>query len=183
MVKGGIGGGNTKTGLHFEGRVDIITFLEKVTGYTCIMNENQKGKSKWYDIYYLDEYVASSFQKHALYLYLGLKGVEWESILSKKMLPDDAMYVVKNNTVFIIEVKYQETAGSVDEKLQTCDFKLKQYKKLFSPLNYEVEYIYILNNWFRKPEYKDVRDYIISSNCKYYFEYLPLDKIGMPVPT
>jgi len=29
MVKGGIGGGNTKTGLHFEGRVDIITFLEK----------------------------------------------------------------------------------------------------------------------------------------------------------
>lgn len=183
MVKGGIGGGNTKTGLHFEGRVDIVTFLGKITGYTCKMNENQKGKSKWYEIYYLDEYIASSFQKHALYLYLSLKGVEWESILSKKMLPDDAMYVVKNNTVFIIEVKYQETAGSVDEKLQTCDFKLKQYKKLFSPLNYEVEYIYILNDWFRKTEYKDVRDYIIASNCKYYFEYLPLDKIGMPVPT
>jgi len=43
-------------------------------------------------------------------------------------LQDDAIYVMSNNTVFIIEVKYQEVAGSVDEKLQTCGFKLNQYK-------------------------------------------------------
>jgi len=182
MVKGGIGGSNTRTGLHFEGKVDIVTFLGTIEGYKCQQNKGQTGKSKWFDIYYLDKYVASSFQKHALYLYLNSRGVKWEAILSKQLLPDDAMYVVKNNTVFIIEVKYQETSGSVDEKLQTCDFKLKQYKKLFAPLNYEVEYIYILSDWFRQDGYKDVRDYIIASNCKYYFEYLPLDKIGMPMP-
>ncbi len=84
--------------------------------------------------------------------------------------------------MFIIEVKYQEVEGSVDEKLQTCDFKRKQYIKLLSPLNMEVEYIYILNDWFRNPKYKDVLDYIISVNCKYYFNYLPLEKIGLPVP-
>lgn len=79
-------------------------------------------------------------------------------------------------------MKFQRVAGSVDEKLQTCDFKKKQYKKLFSALNYEVEYIYILSDWFRKEEYKDTRDYIISVGCKLYFEYLPLNEIGLPVP-
>jgi len=73
-------------------------------------------------------------------------------------------------------------AGSVDEKLQTCDFKKKQYKKLMSPLNIDVEYIYILSDWFRDPTYKDTLDYIISVGCHYYFKYLPLEKIGLSVP-
>lgn len=31
--------------------------------------------------------------------------------------------------------------------------------------------------------YKDVLDYIISINgCSYYFNYLPLQKIGLPIP-
>ena len=98
------------------------------------------------------------------------------------MLPDNALYVIVNNTMFIIEVKHQEVNGSVDEKLQTCDFKKKQYIKLLSELNYEVEYIYILDDWFRQPKYKDVLDYIISVNCKYYFNYIPLQKLGLPVP-
>lgn len=83
--------------------------------------------------------------------------------------------------MFIVEVKYQEVEGSVDEKLQTCDFKRKQYLKLLLPLNMEVEYIYILNDWFRSPKYKDVLDYIISVKCRYYFNYLPLEKVGLPV--
>jgi hypothetical protein len=81
-----------------------------------------------------------------------------------------------------VEIKFQSVAGSVDEKLQTCDFKTKQYKKLMSQLNIEVEYIYILNDWFKKPEYKDTLDYIISVNCQYYFQYIPLHKLNLPLP-
>ena len=73
-------------------------------------------------------------------------------------------------------------AGSVDEKLQTCNFKKKQYKKLFSRLNIEVEYMYLLSDWFLHKSYKDVLDYIISVGCSYYFEYIPLDKLGLPIP-
>ena len=62
-------------------------------------------------------------------------------------MPDEALYVIINNTLFVIEVKFQKVAGSVDEKLQTCDFKRKQYAKLMAPLNIEVEYIYILSDW------------------------------------
>lgn len=41
--------------------------------------------------------------------------------------------------------------------------------------------IYMLNDWFRKPKYKDVLDYIISVGCQYYFNYIPLQKLGLPV--
>jgi hypothetical protein len=185
MIRGGLGGGNTQTGIHFEGRVDIVTYLnDEVAGYRCEQKTlNSKNQSMGFNIYYDGNLVAESFKKHELYRYLDTLSVDWRIILSKQLLPDDAIYVIHNNTVFIIEVKYQEVSGSVDEKLQTCGFKLKQYRRLFAPLNHNVEYIYILNDWFRKTEYRDTLDYIISMNCKYYFEYLPLNEIGLPIPT
>ena len=84
--------------------------------------------------------------------------------------------------MFILEVKTQHKVGSVDEKLQTCDFKKKQYQKLLFQLNMEVEYVYILDEWFRQSKYKDVLDYVISVGCQYYFNYIPLQKLGLPIP-
>ncbi len=184
MIRGGIGGTNTQTGISFEGKVDIISYLNnEILGYKCVQKQyNNKNQSMGYNVYFNNNLVAESFKKYELYRYLEEKRIDWKQYLSKKLLPDDAIYVIRNNTIFILEVKYQEVAGSVDEKLQTCGFKLQQYKKLFTPLNHNVEYIYILNDWFRKPEYRDTLDYILSVNCKYYFEYLPLYEIGLPVP-
>src|SRR3989344_8527758 len=172
MKTGGIGGGNTITGLNFEKEADILDLLKKKKGYKIINNI----------IYYEGKEVAKNFKKNSLYKLLETKGIDYTKILSKKLLPDEAIYVVINNTLFIIEVKFQQVEGSVDEKLQTCDFKRKQYAKLMAPLNIEVEYIYILSGWFRKLEYKDVLDYIISVGCQYYFKYLPLQKLGLPIP-
>lgn len=136
MIRGGIGGANTKTGLIFK--------------------------------------------KHSFYKFLDEKGVPWQEIISKKLLPDDSIYVIANNTFFIIECKFQRVTRSVDEKLQTCDFKKKQYKKLLSRLNMEVKCIYLLSEWLKRKEYLDVLDYIISVECEYYFEYIPLQKLGLP---
>lgn len=181
MKKNGTGGANTKTGLVFEIKTDLITFLQKQNGYSV---EKIKGYSNSYNIFFDRKKVARTFPKHDLYKFLEQDfSLDWKKILSKKLLPDDALYVLINNTVYIIEKKNQEVAGSVDEKLQTCDFKRKQYKKLFSRINYEIEYVYLLNKeWFSKPEYKDVLDYIISVNCHYYFNYIPLNKLGLPIP-
>jgi len=173
MKKSGIGGANTKTGLYFEGKVDFLTFIKKQKNYS--VDENV--------IFYKKEKVGLTFKKYGLYKYLEENGVDYKKILSRRLLPDDAIFVIANNTLFIIEIKFQSGSGSTDEKLQTCDFKIKQYRKLLSQLNVEVQYVYILNDWFKKPEYKDVLDYIISINsCSYYFNYLPLQKIGLPVP-
>lgn len=172
MKEKGFGGGSTVTGLNFEKRRDMLSLLDKTDGYSI------KGNI----IYYLGKEAARSYRKHGLYKYLKTEGVDWRKYVSKRLVPDEALYVIVNNTLFIIEMKFQKVSGSVDEKLQTCDFKKKQYQKLMAPLNIEVQYIYILNNWFRKSEYKDTLDYVISVGCQYYFRYLPLQKLGLPVP-
>lgn len=51
-----------------------------------------------------------------------------------------------------------------------------------SAINIDVEFIYILSDWFRNPRYKDTLDYVVSVGCQYYFEYLPLQKLGLPIP-
>ena len=33
MIRGGVGGGNTKTGLIYEANVDLATFLNNQSGY------------------------------------------------------------------------------------------------------------------------------------------------------
>src|SRR3989338_6805469 len=172
MIEGGIGGGNTKTGLNFEKEKDILELLGNTPGYSV----------KGHLISYKGKEVARSYRKNSLYKFLESQGVHHSDILSKRLLPDEALYVIVNNTMYILEIKFQKVAGSVDEKLQTCDFKKKQYQRLFAPLNYEVEYIYILSEWFNRPEYKDVLTYINSVGCQYYFGYLPLQKLGLPVP-
>lgn len=55
--------------------------------------------------------------------------------------------------------------------VQTCAFKIMQYKKLFSSLGIEkVSYIYIFNDWFENQMYKDMLDYIKSvDGCDYIF--------------
>lgn len=172
MVKGGIGGGNTITGLIYEGKVDLPTYLAQQHGYAVIGS----------NVFYKEKLVARVFKKYGFYDFLQENGIQWEEFISCRLLPDNCIYVIVNNTLFIIEVKHQCTPGSVDEKLQTCDFKLKQYKKLLFRLNIEVEYVYILSDWFRDKRYKDVLDYIISVKCQYYFNYIPLHKLGLPVP-
>ena len=172
MKKDGIGGGNTITGLIYEGKVDLATFLASQEVYTDMDSY----------VYYEGNLVARIFKKHGFYNFLSENSVDWTKHISSKLLPDNCIYVIVNNTLFIIEVKTQNVGGSVDEKLQTCDFKKKQYQKLLSQLNIEVEYVYILDEWFKAPKYKDVLDYIISVRCQYYFNYIPLAKLGLPVP-
>ncbi|ROL60884.1 hypothetical protein D9V86_08655, partial [Bacteroidetes/Chlorobi group bacterium ChocPot_Mid] len=149
MIFGGKGGGNTKTGLVFEGTTDLSEFLNSQNGY----------KVEDGNVYFNDELVGRIFKKYGFYKFLDELKIEWKGLISKRLLPDDSIFVIIANTLFIIECKFQQVAGSVDEKLQTCDFKRKQYQKLLAPANIEVEYIYLLSDWFRKPEYKDVLDY------------------------
>lgn len=176
MIKGGKGGEKTLTGLNFEEKVDLYKQLSKIPGYKIVKSSNAG-----LDVYFEEKLVARCFKKHEFYKFLDENNIEWQKIISKKLLPDDALLVIIRETLFIIEVKYQQVSGSVDEKLQTCDFKRKQYLKLVTPLGLRVEYVYVLSDWFKNPKYKDVLDYIQSVNCHYKFNELPLSWLGLPV--
>ena len=173
MKKGGKGGGATITGLQFEERRNMLSLIEGVSGYS-IKNSVIAGK----DVLFDGQVVARSIAKHALYRFLEDSGIVWKELISKKLLPDEAILV--GQTLYILELKYQNTPGSVDEKLQTCDFKRKQYLKLVTALSLDVEYIYVLSKWFKDDKYKDVLEYIKEVNCHYVFEELPLSFLKLP---
>jgi len=174
MIRGGKGGSKTSfSGLRFESRVAMKNLLESLPGYQV------EGDV----VYFKREKVAEFYGKNKLYKrLLEPNKIDYTDVISKKLLPDEAILILCNNTLFIIEIKFQEVFGSVDEKLQTCDFKNKQYTNLLSPLGIKVKYTYILNDWFRKPEYKDVLNYVESVGCYYFFYELPLNFLGLPQP-
>ncbi|MFH0939477.1 MAG: PD-(D/E)XK nuclease superfamily protein [Planctomycetota bacterium] len=176
MKTGGFGGANTLTGLDFESKVDLLILLGKIPGYRIEKIPDKAGMC----VFFKHTLVARCFKKHDFYKFLEEFNINWREMIFKKLLPDDAMFVIIRETLFIIEIKYQQVAGSVDEKLQTCDFKRKQYLKLVAPLGLKVEYVYVLSDWFKKPGYKDVLDYIHSVNCHYKFNELPLAWLGLP---
>lgn len=171
MKIGKVGGGNTITGLHFEKRVDISLAISAVPGY-IVDGDN---------IYFNNEKIAVLYGKNKIYKnLLESKGVKYKDLISKKLLPDEAIYNIKENKMYIIEMKFQQVSGSVDEKLQSCDFKKKQYLKILNSIGVEVEYGYILSDWFRKTEYVDVLNYIESVGCFYYFSKIPFDFLKLP---
>jgi hypothetical protein len=166
MIKGGVGGGSTITGLLFEEKCDMRTALDGNLRVTIV------GDNVFVD----GERRGTLYQKRKLYTnFLTPRGVDYRTILSKQLLPDDAILSHSSNVLTIVEKKFQCVSGSVDEKLQTCDFKNKQYRKLLAPLVIEVQYVYVLNDWFKHSSYKDVLDYIESVGCSYFFNELPLE--------
>ena len=118
MIRNGKGGGNTKTGLVFEGKTDLATFLNSQEGYRVTDGF----------VFYKDKEVARIFKKYAFYEFLKEVGIDWTKIISKRLLPDDSIYVIINNTLFIIECKYGiiiHTLSLITAFLPfICDFNL-----------------------------------------------------------
>lgn len=119
-----------------------------------------------------------SKSKHSFISFLIEHNVDL-SVNSDTLLPDDSFINIRNSTVYIVEKKFQNVAGSVDEKLQTCLYKKRQYQKLVSQMEYEIEYIYVLSDWFKRPKYRDVLNFIDDVGCLYFFNELPLRILGI----
>lgn len=107
--------------------------------------------------------------KYKLYQYLQEHNIDWRDILSKKLLPDEAYYNEETKEFTIYEKKFQAVNGSADEKPQTSGFKIWEFQKIGKALGAKkTTYTYIFNEWFSKPEYKDMLEYIKTvEGCDY----------------
>ena len=75
---------------------------------------------------------------------------------------------------------FQHTSGSVDEKLATFPFKIRESRRLLDPIGYDFVYIYLLSSdWFNVPKSQDYYDYMDELGCPHYFDNLPLYAIGL----
>ena len=167
-------GGGSKTnenGLGFEKKVDIKEAINNQSLYNVNGNTIELNGT----------FIGEIYEKYSLYKNLiePVYGIDYKTRISKRLLPDSAVLV--DNVLYIIEKKFQEQAGSVDEKLQTCDFKKSQYERLFKGTGITIEFYYVLSEWFKSPQYIDVFSYIERVGCKYFIVDLPLEEIGLKV--
>ena len=107
MIFGGKGGGNTKTGLTFEGNTDLSEFLNAQKDY--YVSEG--------NVFYKNDLVGRIFKKHGFYKFLDELKIEWKNIVSKRLLPDDSIFVIIANTLFIIECKFLDVQCKLLKKL------------------------------------------------------------------
>jgi hypothetical protein len=166
------GGANTNiNGLHFEQTTSLNTALQNA-GFN-IVNK--------YEVYDNNQFLGYSINQNKFStLFLRQKGINDRALNSKRWNPDEAFINELDKTVYIIEKKFQHTSGSVDEKLATFPFKIREYKRLLEPIDYNLVYMYLLSsNWFNAPKYKDYYDYMDELDCPYYFDNLPLNAIGL----
>lgn len=161
-------GGGAKTnanGLHFE-QITSLDDALRDAGYKVCKCSVYRGA----------EQIGMSVQQSKLYsMFLRPNGIDYRDFNSKQWRPDECFINFEHRVAFIIEKKFQNKPGSVDEKLPGCHFKKREYEKLFGPLGYSVEYLYVFNDWFHDPRYRDTLNYIREMGCHYYFNEIPLE--------
>jgi hypothetical protein len=158
----GAGGANTnKNGLAYEELTDLTEKLKKNIPIKKGINEVEfEGyERKWIQA-----------SKDNLKKYMKEIGELNEQITSAPGCkePDEAYIDPEQKIVFIIEKKFQQGPGSVDEKIQTSHFKLKHYKKLFPNYN-KIYYMYCLSDWFNRDEYKSSLEYLEEEKVPYFW--------------
>ena len=172
-VRGGKGGANTSSGLHFEKKTklrealkgsgfhlegDLVLLSGKPVGQIC------SGEKLFYKL--VDDrsgYAPGSARK----------------LLSKLLRPDEAFLNLANNTVYVVEKKFQERAGSVDEKPQSVRFKQRQYQKLVSDSGLSIDYFFLFNCLWAQPEYRDMLEFVVDEGSSYFFNDIPLAALGL----
>ena len=162
----GTGAGGSKTnlnGIHFEQKVYLYEWIIK-KGYDLRAEGKSTDRTQLYKIYKGDEFIGWYGRQSKIYHALKelfptkLTNEHIKSVLSKKINPD-AFILTINGKLTIFEKKWQQSSGSVDEKIQTAPYKIEMFNKLLKNLNVEVSYQYILSSWFKKREYRNVKEY------------------------
>lgn len=183
MRKGGIGGARTqKSGEAFESHTltALINSL-KIGGYT--VNSLRKGSGaspRGITLVNKGGDKIELFFKAAVHKdFFQPRGVLTEKYFSARLEPDTAIFSEKTNTLTIIEKKQQSGAGSVAEKLQTCDYKMMYYSTLCEPIGVKVDLIWQLGSYFvdQKENLRSVFEYMLLKGSRYYFLDIPIKEL------
>lgn len=186
MKKGGVGGAKTaKEGADFEVSSDnqlISSLIDSGYQLTILHGLNSSGTTPHALTMEKNGAKIDIFYKAGIYKYFfEPKGIDARRIFSARLEPDSAIYSHQKKTLTIIEKKQQTGAGSVAEKLQTCDYKKYYYEKLLEGTGIKLEIVWLLGSYFyeNKVGLASVFEYMENKGSKYYFEQIPVDKLSL----
>ena len=148
----GAGGSNTNTnGLNYENQKDLSTeysIVEKTKSLMKVVFKNYTDK-----VFITGK--KSQFMKY-------LSKHENKDIPKCHGTKEPDCWFINGNNVYIVELKFQQGGGSVCEKLQTYNYKLRNFQDRYP--DKKIHYIYGLHEWFR-------------SNCMAEVYYMKKDGI------
>jgi hypothetical protein len=167
----GAGGSNTnKNGLSYEELTEINDSDRYITKDT-IKIKNKKISQVEIDSKPFIKVIKGELKFYMMY-------INKFNIDSEKSLQPDECYIdEENKTINIIEKKFQQSSGSVDEKIQTGDFKRWFYKEQYP--EYTIKYCYCLSDWFKQKRYNPEFRYLKNHNIKVFYgsDDLYVDKL------
>ena len=175
MRRGGTGGTNTQTGINWEDN----NCIAQVVG------------SSSEDLNYMPDIGAifengtlryTCFTRASFWNYLKSQGFsyrrspspgiwfEGREIWSARIYPDEAILDHATNTVYFFEKKWQQSEGSVDEKLRTVAYRNEYYNAILPliGINFGGE-SFVLSEWFRRPKYRSPLDFARRNGCCIFF--------------
>lgn len=187
MKRGGVGGAKTqRAGARFEKSTaeDLILDIVKL-GYDIVAEHRPRGNERTIHGHTLvnsfQDTVEIYYQDGLYKLFYEPRDIDWKEHFSSRLKPDTAIYSAKSNVLTIVEKKQQETEGSVAEKLQTCDYKLRYYQTLTNPLGINVELFWLLGSYFenKQESLRSVFEYMESKGSRYFFKRIPTPELKL----
>ena len=140
IINRGTGAGGARTnqnGLPYEKITDLSTEYEIISD-----NENRIIKFKNSSKNFIN------INKYKFIKYMEYKKEPEINLAHGCKQPDECYIDEDDKIIYIIEKKFQQSSGSVCEKIQTAGFKKQHYNKIYP--NYNIEYIYCLSDYFKK---------------------------------
>ena len=161
----GAGGAKTnQTGLSFEEDVYLKSWIEDKGYKLNQIDKSTSTRSVLYEILENNEVIGYYGRQHKIYL--ALQKIEplitneyIANVFSTKIRPDAFIISKKPRVLTIFEKKWQQSSGSVDEKIQTAPYKIAMFEKLLRNFKISVQYQYILSSWFRSDQYRNIKEY------------------------
>lgn len=168
----GTGAGGKQTNIHgldFEQKTYLGDWIQD-SGFTLEQFSGNNTRTQLFKVYKDKKLIAYYGRQGQIYtllkfLYPDKMSNEYiKTVLSKRIFPDAFIFNIKHKELVIFEKKWQQSSGSVDEKLQTAPYKLQMFEKLTRNIKLKIKYQYILSKWFANPEYRNIKEYYQNNN-------------------
>lgn len=143
MKAGGTGGANTnRGGLAFENKTDLAARINRDLANKYELRDHKfkiplviNSTSDVYDVYRISDNKMIGVITKQFQFYNVMKEIYGlDNVNHKKWKPDEVFFNLETNTVYIVEKKWQQGSGSVDEKIFGFVNKRRLYQNNFNQL-------------------------------------------------
>lgn len=187
LKENGTGGKNTNLyGLKFEKDTDLAYRIQRDLRNKYKLKEHTPHINSKYSVYDVirlkDDKTIGILAKKKTFYQITKELYKLDNINQKNWEPDEAFFNLENDTVYIVEKKWQKGNGSVDEKAFGFINKRKLYQNIFNQLEKEpkvtVQFCALFNkSWWIQGKngknekiYTDLFDSLRLDGIKIFFD-------------